>query len=217
MLPFTREQFISLFASYNDAVWPVQILAYLVGIAMVAMLAHPSRKSDCIIGTGLAAMWAWTGIVYHWSFFSAINEAAWLFGALCVLQAGLLLHATLARGRLSFGAGGGLVGWLGWAFIVYASVVYPLVGLATGHRYPAMPMFGITPCPVTIFTFGLLLLATTRVSRWLLAIPLAWSLVGGSAASLLGVAQDWPLLFSGIAVVAIILRDRGKLRGALAA
>jgi hypothetical protein len=216
MLPFTREQFVSVFAAYNDALWPAPIIAYGLGIAMIAALARPSATSDRLIGAGLAAMWAWTGIVYHGLFFSAVNPAAWLFAALFVLQGGLVLAASIA-GRLAFGAAKGAAGWLGWAFIGYASILYPLVGYAAGHRYPGMPVFGITPCPLTLFTFGLLLLTTARVPRRLLVVPLAWSLVGGSAAGLLGVVQDWPLLVSGIAVVALIVRDRRLPRSAPAA
>jgi hypothetical protein len=84
-------------------------------------------------------------------------------------------------------------------------IVYPLLGLYAGHGYPRVPMFGITPCPLVLFTFGTLLLAS-RVPGWLLFVPAAWSLVGGSAAFLLGVPQDWPLLFSGLAAVPLLRR-----------
>ena len=40
-----------------------------------------------------------------------------------------------------------------------------------GQRYPAVPMFGITPCPLTIFTCGLLLLARRGVP----AMGAAWA------------------------------------------
>ena len=74
-----------------------------------------------------------------------------------------------------------------------------------------MPTFGVSPCPVTIFTFGLFLLTTKRMSHWLLIIPFIWSLIGGSAAVLLNVPQDWLLLVSGlIAVPIIIFRHRGS-------
>jgi hypothetical protein len=77
-------------------------------------------------------------------------------------------------------------------------------------------MFGITPCPVTIFTLGMLLLARPMY-WWLLAIPVLWSLVGGSAAFLLGVPQDWVLLLSGVAVLWVEYRDYalGHRHGAL--
>jgi hypothetical protein len=81
-------------------------------------------------------------------------------------------------------------------------------GMATGHNYPAVPIFGVTPCPVTIFTFGMLLLTIGPVPRWLLVIPVIWSLIGGSAAILLAVPQDWLLLVSGfVAVPLIAVRD----------
>jgi len=31
MLPFTPAQFQSVFAAYNDAIWPAQIVAYMLG------------------------------------------------------------------------------------------------------------------------------------------------------------------------------------------
>jgi hypothetical protein len=70
-------------------------------------------------------------------------------------------------------------------------------------------MFGIAPCPVTLFTFGLLLLARGPVAWWLLVIPVAWSLVGGSAAFLLHVPQDWVLLFSGASVILMARKGAG--------
>jgi hypothetical protein len=78
-------------------------------------------------------------------------------------------------------------------------------------------MFGITPCPVTLFTLGMLLLTVDPVPRWLLIVPVSWSLIGGSAALLLGIPQDWPLLLSGIVTLAfVVLRDRGTARTASA-
>jgi hypothetical protein len=57
-----------------------------------------------------------------------------------------------------------------------------------------MPAFGVAPCPTTIFTIGFLLMGSWRVVRWLLFLPGLWAAVGGSAAILLGVPQDFGLL-----------------------
>lgn len=207
MLPFTREQFFGIFVDYNADVWPVQVIAYLIGIGSIALLVRPSRTGSRVIAGGLAAMWVWTGVVYHGLYFSAINKAAYAFAALFVLQGLLLLYVGVSRMRLRFDARAGSSPSLGWGLIAYAMVVYPLIGIGSGHRLGELPMFGMTPCPVTLFTFGLLLLAASPVPRWLLITPVIWSLIGGSAAILLGVPQDWLLLFSGVTVVAILRRS----------
>jgi uncharacterized membrane protein YjjB (DUF3815 family) len=69
------------------------------------------------------------------------------------------------------------------------------------------PLFGVAPCPTTIFTLGMLLLS--NASWRLFAIPLVWSIIGGSAAVLLGVPQDYGLILAG-AVAAIFLITRGR-------
>ncbi|MBZ0228905.1 MAG: DUF6064 family protein [Bauldia sp.] len=210
MLPFTREQFLDVFVAYNDAIWPAQVAAYLLGIVAVALVFRPTRGSDRIVAGILAAMWLWTGIAYHGVFFATINKPAYAFGALFVVQGAFLLYAGVVRDQVRFGFDAGPAAWVGTVFVAYAAVLYPLIGMAAGHAYPAMPVFGVTPCPVTIFTFGLLLLTKQPLSRWLLVVPFIWSLIGGSAAILLGVAQDWLLLVSGlVAVPLIVFRDRG--------
>lgn len=207
-LPFTREQFLGVFADYNAAVWPVQVVAYMLGLVVVVALLRPSPLRDRLVAGVLAAMWVWTGVVYHGIFFARINPVALAFGALFVVEGALFVVAGVAKRQLVFGRSTGLSSVLGWVLVAYAAVLYPLLGKLTGHGYPAQPMFGITPCPVTLFTFGVLLLTVVPVPRWLVIIPLAWSLVGGSAAFMLGVAQDWPLFFSGLTIALLILRDR---------
>ena len=218
MLPFTPEQFLKIFANYNSAIWPIQIAAYLLGGVAVSILLLKPRQGDQVISGILAAMWLWTGIGYHGLWFSAINQGAYLFAALFILQGCYLLYAGVHRGEICFGWRPSLAAWLGAAFASYAAIVYPLIGVAVGHHYPELPMFGVTPCPVTIFTLGLLLLTVRPVPRWLLVVPFVWSLIGGSAAVLLNVQQDWLLLASGcIAVALIVFRDHQSMRDARAA
>jgi hypothetical protein len=217
MLPFTREQFLGVFADYNIAVWPVQIVAYVLGLAVVVALLRTSPLGHRFVAGALGAMWIWTGVAYHGFFFARINPAAWAFGALFVAQGSLFIIAGVVSRRLVFGHSAGFASRLGWMLVAYAAVIYPLLGQSSGHAYPAQPMFGITPCPVTLFTFGVLLLTLAPVPRWLLIIPLAWSLVGGSAAFMLEVPQDWPLFFSGLTIVLLILRDRRRVGARVAA
>jgi Family of unknown function (DUF6064) len=171
MLPFTSSEFLSVFAAYNEAVWPAQIVIYLIAGLGVLALARPSSTGERGMLILLAAMWAWTGIAYHSLFFSTINKAAFVFGAAFVIEAALLLFAALRSERMALRFSADLSGTLGSALIAYAALIYPLIGWLSGHSYPSAPMFGITPCPVTIFTFGVFLLSRKRVPWWLLVIP----------------------------------------------
>ena len=191
MLPFKPDQFLAVFVSYNNAIWPAQIVAYLLGALAIALLSRKKREGDRVIAGILAIMWLWTGVGYQGLSFSSINKAAYLFAALFIVQGCYLFYAGAYRRQIRFGLRPGLATVIGAAFVAYALIVYPQVGMATGHPYPGMPMFGVTPCPVTIFTFGLLLLTVRPVPRWLFAIPFVWSLIGGSAAILLQIPQDW--------------------------
>jgi len=152
----------------------------------------------------LALFWAWMGIAYHWAFFARINPAAYLFGALFVVQ-GILLAAAAARGSVAFRFRPQARGRLGLGLIAYAMAVYPLIGPALGHGWPRAPVFGVAPCPTTIFTLGLLLWAE-RAPRGLVAIPVLWSLVGASAAALLGVWEDLGLIVAAGAGVWLLAR-----------
>jgi Family of unknown function (DUF6064) len=209
VLPFTQQQFLDVFSNYNEAIWPSQILAYALGGMAIILLFWQPVGSSRAIAVVLSAMWVWTGVLYHGVWFSQINKSAYLFAILFLVEGGALFFAGAYRNQMRFGIRRDAIACVGAAFVGYAAIVYPLVGIATGHHYPAAPTFGVTPCPVTIFTFGMLLLTNGPVPRRLLVIPFLWSLVGGSAAILLAVPQDWLLLLSGFVTVPLVLiRDR---------
>jgi hypothetical protein len=210
MLPFTPEQFLAVFVTYNRAIWPVQIAAYLLGAVAVAFLVCKTRQGNLVITGVLASMWLWTGFGYHGLSFAVINKAAHLFAALFIIQGGLLLYAGVYRCEIRFGLRRDFATGVGGAFLAYAAIVYPLIGIATGQVYPEIPMFGVTPCPVTIFTFGMLLLTVRPVPRWLFIVPFVWSLIGGSAAILLHMPQDWLLLVSGCIAVPLTVFRGGQ-------
>lgn len=207
MLPFTPQQFLAVFVDYNEAIWPIQLGAYLLGCLAITPLFWEAPHADRLIAGIMAVMWLWTGIVYHGVFFAPINKAAYLFATMFVVQGAYLIYSGVFHHHIRFGCRNDLAAWTGAALVLYAAILYPLIGIMTGHAYPEMPVFGVTPCPVTIFTFGMFLLTTGEISRRLLVIPFIWSLIGGSAAILLYVPQDWLLLLSGV-IVASLARYR---------
>lgn len=199
-LPFDVTQFFAAFAKYNTAVWPAQVVLLGMGAVAVAVAWHSKASAgmDRAVGAVVASLWVWMGLVYHVGFFRAINPAAVPFGALFVAQGLLLLWGGTLRHDLRFDVQPGVRSAAGAALLAYAFLIYPLLNAIAGHAYPAAPTFGL-PCPTTIFTLGLLLWADGP--RWsLLAVPLGWSVVGGSGAMLLHVPADYGLLAAGATV-----------------
>jgi hypothetical protein len=58
------------------------------------------------------------------------------------------------------------------------------------------------------------MLWATRARWWLWIVPIMWSVVGGSAALLLSVPQDWALPFFAVTALTLILTDRPRSRQA---
>ena len=101
------------------------------------------------------------------------------------------------QGRLLFAPWRNAWTPVAWA-LVACSLAYPGINAVQHLTLSRIPAFGV-PCPTTIFTAGLLMLAAPR--SWLLSVvPVIWSLIGGSAASLLGVPADYALPVAGIAL-----------------
>jgi hypothetical protein len=207
-LPFTVDQFLSVFEQYHQAVWPMPIVMNLLGLVAVFLAFKQYTFSNRLIVATLAFFWLWIGIVYHLVFFSVINPVAYAFGALNIIQGILFLFFGVFYKRMSFRFKPNAYCNIGALLILYAMVIYPLLGYSFGHTYPKAPTFGL-PCPTTIFTFGLLLWTDIKVPRGVLIIPFLWSVIGFSAALKLGVFEDIGLLVAGIVgTVLIVFRDK---------
>jgi Family of unknown function (DUF6064) len=203
-LPFTAEQFFSVFRLYNSTVWPAQVL--LVALAVLAVIFVALRRpwSSVVVSGILALLWVWLGAVYHLAFFARINPVAYGFGALSILG-GLLFawHGVFHR-RLEFAFTSSPRTGLGVALIAFALLVYPVWATLAGHAYPELPTFGL-PCPTAIFTIGLLALSSGTGLRAVLAVPILWSMVGSQAAFLLDVKPDFGLLAAGVVAIGLFV------------
>ena len=208
MIPFTVDQFLNVFKQYNVAVWPAQVFLYMIGIFAISLVL--SRKNDFsrIVSLVLSLFWIWMGLAYHFWYFSTINRAALIFAAFFVLEGVILFIVGVLQQQLKFRFSLNVYGIVGGVFLLYALIVYPVLGYWLGHRYPAAPTFGL-PCPTTIFTFGMLLWTSRRAPLYVLAIPLVWTLLGFWAAISLGMIEDLGLLVAGlIGSMLIILETR---------
>jgi hypothetical protein len=202
--PFTEEQFFDVFKNYNQAVFPLQLAFYLLSFIAIYLALKPNSKSDKIISGLLAFLWMWMGIVYHLIFFTTINTAAYLFGAVFIIQGIMFIVFGVFQRKLSFRFRSDMYGIAGLGLILFALIGYPVLGYSLGHAYPYSPTFGL-PCPTTIFTFGLLLLSDRKCPVMILLIPFLWSIIGFTAAFNFGIVEDTGLLVSGLITFAMVL------------
>jgi hypothetical protein len=202
-LAFTREQFFDLFAAYNEALWPAVIAIWLTSAAVVALRLSARHQHDRWVSAFLVVHWTWSALAYHVAFFTRINPAAWLFAALFLGQAVLFFRVGVVQRRLSFAPWGSAWAPLAWGLIVY-SLAYPAINAFDHRSLLRIPTFGL-PGPTTIFTAGVLMLATPRC--WSLSVvPVIWAAIGGSATFLLGVYADVALPIAGIALAIFSVR-----------
>ncbi len=184
-IPFSTDQFIEVFREYNLGVFPMQIVFYLLGIAVIYLAVKPNTISDKFICGVLTFFWLWMGIVYHILYFAEINKAAYLFSIAFIVQGILFMIFGVFNSKISFKFQSDRYGITGISLIVFALFIYPIIGYFLGHVYPSSPTFGL-PCPTTIFTFGLLLLTVRR-----LPVYLSFRLSGQSSVLWLLYNSEW--------------------------
>ena len=133
--PFTQEQFLTIFSQYNLAVFPLQIVFIILDIVALWFIVKKSPISDRIILLILIFFWFSDENVYHILFFSSINPLAYALGIMCIhrsVSSSFYLGIIERAGWIQPDKGHVLPPLIGLIFIVYAMIIYPVIG--TSYR-----------------------------------------------------------------------------------
>jgi Family of unknown function (DUF6064) len=213
--PSLNEFLTTIFGHGNAAIWPMQLVWYASAVAMIGLAFWSRRRASQLICLLAAANFVWVGIVYFGMIDSdmgtldGVINLAWLWAAVFILEAILLLVAGLLRRDLVFAPRWNLSGVLGALFMCYALVAYPIIEMLKGQPLRASPLFGLSPCVTVFFAFGLLLWARPPAPKYLLLLPLAWALCAAPGNIAMGHVADFPLILVGAITVGLIIwRDR---------
>jgi len=196
--------FLATFARGNAAVWPMQLVWYAGAMAMIGLALWSRPRATQLICLLAAADLAWEGIVYFAMQRSDMN-LAWLWAAVFVLEAILLLVAGIVRRDSVIAPRWDLASVLGALFILYALVAYPIIGLLGGHSLGTLPVFGLAPCATVIFIFGLLLWGRPPAPTYLLPILLAWGLCAAPPMLATGIVADVGLVVAGVTTAGVLI------------
>ena len=214
------EDFFSTLQTYNETVVPMAVLTFILGMVAVFLASSKPKHSGQIISFILSFLWMWSGVVFFILFYglqevvflNVTMPGVWyLSGVLWIIQSLVFLFVGVFKSSLSFKLGSDRQTVIGAVMIIYAMIIYPLIGFLTGRSYPEYPIFGVAPCPVTIFTFGLLQWTDGKVPVYVAVIPLVWALLGVMPVLALDVWADVGLILSGIIGFTLILVRNRKL------
>ncbi len=221
MRPFYQvDDYLHVLEVYNNNIWPIQAYAYALGGIALLLVFRKERSSSRIISGLLGLSWIWVGLVFHINYLALVSEMAYFFGAVFVLQGGLILwHGLISRyfgslrPRLAFQFSFNIFSILGVFYILSSMLFYPLAYYSYEYTYPGIPVFGVSPSPVAVFCLGMFLTSVRRVPPYLLIIPVAWFVISFSIFMHLAVRLDILFFIANLAgALLVILNNRHKDR-----
>ena len=177
------ETFFDLLGTYNEMYLSVIILTYVLAIISLLMAFRKNDYSNRLISLTLTILWFWVGLVFGILVFGSVPTVMagiefpgtwYLYGGTFAIHGLILLYFGVVKDTVSYTWKPDSRHCLGLLLILFALVVYPIIGILIGRVFPEYPLFGIAPGPVTAFTIGLLLWSDTRPSHPLVIIPIFW-------------------------------------------
>jgi hypothetical protein len=180
LLLFSPRTYTRLFELYNLEWWPLQLVALALGIAVLALWRRGGERAGRAAAALLALCWLWVAWAFHEQRYASINLAAGYFAWAFVAQALLLLWFGWVRSRLTPASTPRLQVRAGLGLLLFAVLIFPLVGPLQGRSWTQAEVFGMAPDPTALATLGVLLLAGARPTWALYPIPVAWCLISGA-------------------------------------
>ena len=217
-LMFSARTYRRLFELYNAEVWPLPVVAFIVGVGGLALAWRRVPVPGLAVSLGLtvlAAAWLWIAWAFQLQRYATILTAAPWFAAAFALEALALVAAGWIGARRP---GSWVSAWRrpwGLGLFGFAVLGYPWIGVLLGRPLAQAEVFGIAPDPTAIGTLGVLLLTAsgkgsarrlTCAIAW--PIPLVWCAISG--ATLWTMDAPEALLLPALAAVAagVAIRTR---------
>jgi hypothetical protein len=178
LLMFSKATYFRLFELQNLALWPAQLLALGVGVALLACLAQGGARQGRVTAVLLALAWLHVAWRYFAQRYATINTAAPCFAIGFAAQAVLLFWLASRKGAPHLTEPVGSLGKLALGIAGVALVLYPLLAPLGGRGWTGAELFGLTPDPTVALTLAALLLWRSGPLLWI--VPLLWCAVSGA-------------------------------------
>lgn len=103
-MPFTIDMLLDYFATYNQTIWPMQVVGYALGVLTLVPLFRRGKAASRVVTAILAFVWLWIGLMF-WR--PAATNMAMLYGPMVLFTVqGAFFAFALARDRIATGRRG---------------------------------------------------------------------------------------------------------------
>jgi hypothetical protein len=197
-LLFSPRTYYRLLELYNLSIWPAQLAAMAIGLAIVALLIGKRRHHERIITGLLAACWLWIALGFHYQRYAQINWAATWFALAFACEALLLVVVGVLAGRLVLRLARGGALWIATSIVAISVLGYPILAPLTGRPWTTAEVFGVAADPTAIASVAVLALVRGRIRWLLLVVPVLWCAVSAATLWAMGAPEGWVVLAAGL-------------------
>lgn len=170
-VPITMDVYVHLFSRVNANLWPLTIVAALVGVMLIILVSRQHLKYALLL---LTAAWCFCAYQFHFKLLSELNWIAYYFALLFLLQAALILlffilnshPKEVSQNQQKFGL----------LFMLASMFIFLMIPAFNDRSWQSIEIFSIAPNPTSLMTIGTLIALNIR-SWWLYLIPSSWSLM----------------------------------------
>jgi hypothetical protein len=201
------ESWWSISGAYNSAIFPMQIITMVTGIVLTCFLfAKPNAKTNSFMKAYLAFTFAWNGIVFFLIFGKELLGA--FLGAPLFIVTAALFAIDMFTKKTEFKLPDARWHKYLTVFWILCAFLYPLIGLPLGHYYPKTCIFGVFPCPTTVFALALLAAAIPKVDKKAYTLLLIWAFPSvGKCFGALNLYEDCVLFVAGVYSLIMLVKN----------
>ena len=172
---FTEDSYYRLFELYNQAIWPLHALAYLLVFFVIYLINKKPAWGGRVIAGILAISWLWIAWAFLYQRFYPIHVVANGYAYGFVVQAVLIAWFGFIKNGFYFVSHARRKNMTGVFLILLSVIVYPLLPLFLNRPIEQAEVVLLAPDPTVLFTLGVLFLHVRMAMLYVL--PLVWCIV----------------------------------------
>jgi len=172
---FSQSAYFRLFELYNQAIWPLHVVAIFLAIFILYALWKKAVWSGQLIAVILVISWLWVAVAFLYQRFYQIHIIANWYAYGFIIQAGLIAWFGVIKNRFNSRVESQQRVKVGLALLLFVLIAYPFIAFISGRKWIQFEMFALTPDPTALATIAIFLLFKTP--KYCYLIPAGWVLI----------------------------------------